>query len=112
MNTHFVANAYNGGENARLKSFWDTAWKKLRSEVSSLNNRGYDIVITGDFNRNSELPQLHDGTRSIMRNGPDRILAVPADKRKITDVNTGVIKTPSGESFHANLWATITFANK
>lgn len=113
LNTHFVANAYNGRMDSDLKKFWDTAWTKLKAKVATLHDNGYDIVITADFNRQNDLPKLHDGTRQLSRIGPDRILAIPSKGRSIKDVSSGNIITPTGEGAHnGNRWAKLTFTGK
>lgn len=113
LNTHFVANAYNGGMKPELQEFWDTAWTKLKAKVATLYDNNYDIVITADFNRQSNLPKLHDGVRELTRIGPDRILAIPSKGRKISDVSTGNIITPTGEGAHnGDRWAKLTFSGK
>lgn len=113
LNTHFVANAYNGGMKPELQEFWDTAWTKLKTKVTELNKNKYDIVITADFNRQSGLPKLHNDTKELIRIGPDRILAIPAAGRKITGLTTGNIITPTGEGAHNGCrWAKLTFTGQ
>lgn len=112
INTHFVANAYAGNRNQRLQPYWDKAWDKLTQKVSNLHEANYDVVLTGDLNRPSDLPTLHPQAKTITKKGPDIIIAVPAPDRKISNATEGVVNTPSGEEFHKNIWAKITFENK
>lgn len=111
VNTHFVANAYNGNMNARLKPYWNTAWEKMHDRVARLYDNNFDIIITGDFNHRGKLPQIHPAARMVMDSGPDSIIAIPSKGRRIAEKATAVINTPSGESFHRDISARLTFAD-
>lgn len=109
INTHFITHAYNHPQIAWCQQYWDLSWHKLQDEVAALHESGYNVVVTGDFNHNGNLPFLHAGTKEVAHHGPDRILALPAANRKMSVDTTGIVDTPSGEVFHRDLWARLTF---
>jgi hypothetical protein len=114
INTHFITHAYqSSGNNAWCRGHWDRAWQKLRDKVASLNDRGFDVVVAADFNHSStNFPYLHAGTRLIQKSGPDVIFAIPTKGRSVSVEGKGAIATPTGESFHKNIWAKLRFAGR
>jgi hypothetical protein len=115
VNTHFITHAYNDPPyNPGCQQLWNTAWSKLKDHVASLHDRGYDVVVTADFNRHSDMPTMHADARLMLHDGPDYIYAVPSKGRKITDSSTGIIDTSNltHESEHKDKWIHLTFADQ
>ena len=112
INTHFLVNAYNNKNNASLRTYWNTAWDKLKNRVSHLVSRGHDVVVTGDFNNHnlSMMDKIHSKARRVVKNGPDYLYVIPSGGRSVQITNKGVMNTPSGEASHNNIWATVKFS--
>lgn len=114
INTHFITHAYAAsGNNSWCRGYWDRSWVKLKDKVASLHDRNFDVIIAGDFNHHSSsFPFLHVGTRLVMKYSVDTIFAIPAKGRALTVEGSGAISTPTGESFHKDIWARLKFSGK
>jgi hypothetical protein len=80
INTHYIANAYNGGQNPNLRDEWDLHKKTHRERVMAHHDRGHLVIWTADTNR----PDYDQATgqpneRKVFANGIDRINWLPGD---------------------------------
>lgn len=114
INTHFITHAYQRSDNnSWCRGHWDRSWQKLKDKVAALSSRGFDIIITGDFNHSSSnFPFLHGRTKFVYKSGPDVIFAIPTKGRSVSVNGKGAITTPTGESFHKNIWARLKFSGQ
>lgn len=81
INSHYVANAYNGGENAELKKRWRQHRKRHAQRVNAHHEAGRTVIWTGDVNR----PDYDTATgraaeKKAFAKGIDRINWLPAGK--------------------------------
>lgn len=116
INTHFITGGYNNGPAACkvddiAKRLWDQSWADLRTEVGTLTGAGYDVAVTGDFNRRYHLPYLVARTVIAEHRGLDWILAAPSKGRRVIVKAHGDFNADA-EPQHDTVWSTVTFANR
>jgi len=112
VNTHFAPGAFNNKieHNQALRlAAWNEHWEGLRELIKELRQDGFDVVVSGDFNRQGKFPHLHRAAILVAHESVDRIYAIPAKGRKAEVRDSGT--APIGVDFHKHIWVKVKFSN-
>lgn len=125
LNTHFISRAFDSCPNncAERRERWWALWNNLKEQVRIEHTDGFNVVITGDWNRRPVADgwspaDIHTAGRLVKNGGIDHIVAVPR-------FNWTVIKpkNPDGsfkqgewsigiEEAHVAHWVTLRFTQQ
>jgi hypothetical protein len=119
INTHFIADAYNGDCGPPCVSRWNTHWDNLKTQVTNERQAGYNIVLTGDFNRRVNdhwSPANVNGNARLVKAGNvDFIIAIPNSGWKVEKVHNQDGSPQQGEwpigiDHHEAHWVKLKFS--
>ncbi|WP_328324826.1 hypothetical protein OHA70_34275 [Kribbella sp. NBC_00382] len=80
INSHYIAGAYNGGQNPNLRDEWDLHKKTHREQVMAHHDRGHLVIWTADTNNaNYDQATGQPDEHKVFANGIDRIDWLPGD---------------------------------
>ncbi|MET9312924.1 hypothetical protein ABZX12_13930 [Kribbella sp. NPDC003505] len=93
INSHYIANAYNGNKNPNLQDEWQLHKKLHRERVMAHHNQGHLVIWTADTNNPGYVRATgQDSEHRALFKGIDRINWLPGDgKVRLDLVNTKVI---------------------
>jgi hypothetical protein len=93
INSHYIANAYNGDRRPNLRDEWQLHKKRHRERVMAHHNNGHLVIWTADTNNpNYDRATGQASEHKVFGNGIDRINWLPGDGRVRLDlVRTKVI---------------------
>ncbi|MGH3737638.1 MAG: hypothetical protein ACRDT6_18810 [Micromonosporaceae bacterium] len=89
INTHFIAGAFKDCPTcAERRDRWWAHWRSLKDQVAREHNAGFNVVLTGDFNRRPDPggwnpTNVHPDARHVKNGGIDHIVAVPRGGWKV-----------------------------
>lgn len=120
LNTHFIAGAFDDCANcAERRERWWAHWDSLKAQVATEHNDGFNVVITGDFNRRPvdggwTPANLHSRARHVKSGGLDHIVAVPRAGWSVTKPRYADGSFKQGEWWigidsHEAHWVTLQF---
>ncbi|NIK55119.1 hypothetical protein [Kribbella shirazensis] len=87
INSHYIANAYNGDRKPHLRDEWDRHKKLHRERVLAHHAKGHLVIWTADTNNpNYDRATGQDSERKVFANGIDRINWLPGDGKVRLDL--------------------------
>ncbi|WP_350279612.1 hypothetical protein [Kribbella sp. HUAS MG21] len=87
INSHYIANAYNGNQNPKLRDEWDRHKKLHRERVLAHHAKGHLVIWTADTNNRAyDRATGRDAERKVFTNGVDRINWLPGNGKVRLDL--------------------------
>ncbi|WP_117210559.1 hypothetical protein [Allorhizocola rhizosphaerae] len=124
INTHFIAGAFGDCDNrcAERLDRWKAHWESLKDQVAREHNAGYNVVVTGDFNRRKVAggwtpASVHPDAHQVKDGGVDHIIAIPrqgwqVDKIRYADGSFKQGEWWIGIDSHEAHWVTLQFQQR
>jgi len=123
INTHFIAGAFDDCQNCpERRKRWSALWDHLKEQVAKEHSAGFNVVVTGDFNRRAgsggwSPANVHPSAHLVKSGGLDHIVAVPRAGWNVVKPRyaNGSFKQGAwgiGIDSHKAQWVTLRFLDK